>query len=279
MLGKLLNHEFRATGRTMLPIYAAVLVLAVLGNLSIRFIDVTDSTVLRILFGLLIALFVIGMIAAAVMTLVLMVSRFYRNLLKEEGYLMHTLPVSVHGLVWSKLIVSFVWFLATTVVIWLVIVLTGLIQTGTGLGELIIAFPSREEIRELLADMGITSGSVWKTLTWFGVTAIAYCLVACLHFYAAMSLGHMFNKDKVLLSIVFFVVISFLFSALSTGYSASVIMRQSEEWIIENATVGPAQSLILARQISGRALGLELIQGALLYLATVLGLKKGLNLA
>ena len=37
MLGKLLKHEFRATGRTMLPALGAVLALAVLANFSIRF--------------------------------------------------------------------------------------------------------------------------------------------------------------------------------------------------------------------------------------------------
>ena len=112
MLSKLLKHEFRATGRVMLPIYAAVLALAVLANLSIRFIQNTGSAFLRILFGLLIAAFVVSIIAAVIMTLVMMITRFYRNLLKDEGYLMHTLPVSVHGLVWSKLIVSFVWSLS-----------------------------------------------------------------------------------------------------------------------------------------------------------------------
>ena len=108
MLGKLLKHEFRATGRLMLPALGAVLALAVLANFSIRFIQVTDNTFLTILFGLVIAAFVIGMVAAAVMTLVLMILRFYRTLLRDEGYLMHTLPVNVHELVWSKLIVSLV---------------------------------------------------------------------------------------------------------------------------------------------------------------------------
>ena len=127
MLGKLLKHEFRATGRLMLPALGAVLVLAVLANFSIRFIQVTDSTFLAILFGLVIGAFGIGMIAAAVMTLVLMILRFYRNLLRDEGYLMHTLPVSVHELVWSKLIVSLVWFAVTGLVICLVVILTALI--------------------------------------------------------------------------------------------------------------------------------------------------------
>ena len=34
----------------------------------------------------------------------------------DEGYVMFTLPVSTHTLVWSKLIVSAVWFLGAVVV-------------------------------------------------------------------------------------------------------------------------------------------------------------------
>ncbi len=79
MLGKLLKHEFRATGRTMLPIYGAVLVLAVLANISGRLMDRAAGSFLHILFGLIIAAFVIGVIAAVIMTAVMMIKRFYTS--------------------------------------------------------------------------------------------------------------------------------------------------------------------------------------------------------
>lgn len=278
MLSKLLKHEFRATGRVMLPIYAAVLALAVLANLSIRFIQNTGSTFLRILFGLLIAAFVVSIIAAAIMTLVMMITRFYRNLLKDEGYLMHTLPVSVHGLVWSKLIVSFVWFMVTFLVVWLVILLTGLIQTGTSLAQFIEGFPSWAEIRGMLAQLDIRSGQLWALGLSFLAAAILGGLTSCLHFYASMSLGHMFSKDKVLLSIVFFVGISFVLSMLSTGYSA-LFFRSMTETEIVGGIEKLKEVLALMQTLTLRILGMELVQGVLLYLATVLGLKKGLNLA
>ena len=161
MLSKLLKHEFRATGRTMLPVYAAVVVLAVLANFSIRVIDRSVHTLLTIFCGLIIAAFVIGIIAAGIMTVVMMIKRFYTNYLKDEGYLMHTLPVSVHELVWSKMIVSVVWFAATFVVIWLVILLTALIQTGTSLAQFFAGFPSWAEIKAFMEQAGIRSGDLW----------------------------------------------------------------------------------------------------------------------
>ncbi len=276
MLGKLLKHEFRATGRTMLPVYGAVLVLAVLANISIRLLERNVGPFLSILFGLVIAAFIIGIIAAAIMTAVLMIKRFYTNYLKDEGYLMHTLPVSVHGLVWSKMIVSMVWFLCTFIVIWLVILLTALLQTGTSLAQFFAGFPSWAEIREGLDQYGIRLGDLW----FIGFEALLCVLVSglftCLHFYAAMSLGHMFAKDKILLSIVFFVGISFVLSMATTGYSAGRFYSLESM----NVSFDTAQEAIrFAKAMLGEMLLVEAIQTAVLYVATVLGLKRGLNLA
>ena len=272
MLGKLLKHEFRATGRTLLPVIGAVVLLAALANISIRVLNVTDSTFLTILFGLIVAAFVIGIIAAMVMTAVVMVMRFYRSLLKDEGYLMHTLPVSVHSLVWSKLIVSLVWFVVTGLVIWLVMMLTVLIQSGTNLGDLVQGL-DLEELKAALAEMGFPMSKLWGVAGQLALAGILSILVSCLHFYAAMSMGHMFSKDKILLSIVFFVAISFLFSILSTGYSVGTFS------VLENDLVTSVEGLRLFQAIIWRMMLLTLIQGGILYAATVLSLKKGLNLA
>lgn len=276
MLGKLLKHEFRATGRTMLPVYGAVLVLAVLANVSIRMLSGNVGPLLSIFFGLIVAAFGICVVAAGVMTLVLMVKRFYTNYLKDEGYLMHTLPVSVHGLVWSKMIVSIVWFAATFAVIGLVLLLTAIIQTDTSLAQFFAGFPSWAEIREGLDQYGIRLGDLW----FIGFEALLCVIVSglftCLHFYAAMSLGHMFAKDKILLSIVFFVAISFVLSMATTGYSAGRFYSVGEA----SYTLETAQEAIrFAKIVLGEMLLVEAIQAAVLYVATVLGLKKGLNLA
>ena len=271
MLGKLLKHEFTATGRIMLPIYGAVVILTVLVNLSVRFMDSTSITALRILFGLIIFAFFMGIVAAAVITAVIMILRFYRSLLKEQGYLMHTLPVTVHGHIWSKLIVSLVWFAATFLIVLLAIALTALIQSGTDLGAMMAELPTWSEFRQMLAEAGISGGD----LTLAGLEALAYailtCLVTCLHFYAAMTLGHMFSRSKVLLSVVFFVVISILFSILETGMAANVVRSV--------AHAEHASGLIVEIHRGGGVMLLvQLVKAGLLYAATALGLQKGLNL-
>ena len=96
MLSVLLKHEFRATSRRMLPALGVLTLLGLLANLSIRVLmsGRVGSKLLTILLGLFIAAFFVGITVVWILTLVLMISRFYRNLLKEEGYLMFTLPTT-----------------------------------------------------------------------------------------------------------------------------------------------------------------------------------------
>jgi len=117
MLRKLMKHEFRATGRTMLPLFLIVLATAVGANLSAHGLMDNGSRFLDMLGSLLVIAFGFAVFAVCIMALVVMVQRFYKNLLQDEGYVMMTLPVSVRQQVWSKLIVSAVWFAATLLVV------------------------------------------------------------------------------------------------------------------------------------------------------------------
>lgn len=71
---------------------------------------------LALLSGIIIFGFVLALIATFVVAVILAILRFRSNLMADEGYVMFTLPVSTHTLVWSKLIVSAVWFLGAVVV-------------------------------------------------------------------------------------------------------------------------------------------------------------------
>lgn len=276
MLGKLLKQEFRATGRIMLPVFGALVLLSVLANLSIRLLDsgVSNNAFLRFISVFLIVVFGLCVFGAMLLTLWLMITRFYRNLLKDEGYLMHTLPVSVHGLVWSKLIVSLVWFIATGLVISLIFGLSALLQSGTSLAEIRLYLPSWAQLKALLGTQGIRVGDIWLICLELAALALLGFFTACLHFYAAMAMGHMFNRDKILLSIVFFVVLSFAMSLFSTmsGMGLFSTLTGFEEYTSRLAMDLAQRSLLFGILI-------EAVQAAILYFATTLSLRRGLNLA
>ena len=276
MLGKLMKHEFRATARIMLPVMGALAALALLANLSLRALtaDATDLAVLRMILILIVIFFAIGIVATAVMAVVLMVSRFYRNLLKDEGYLMFTLPVSVHELIWSKLIVSLVWFLATGLLISLVMMLTALNLSETNLQMILAGFPDWAELMQKLDELGLR-GQVITLICQGGLAALLTGIVTCLHFYASMALGHMFTKNKVLLSIVFFVGLSFAFNLMEMVYGmVGFGIMNPDNWdMMDNA-----DGLRFLTSVFWHGILLSAVQGAVLYIATFLGLKRGLNL-
>jgi hypothetical protein len=125
MLGKLLKYEFKALLRIMPALYLALLALgAAAGVNSLITRDGADwsmrSGILQIALGLMcFALFIV--------TLVMVILRFRDNFLKDEGYLMFTLPVTEWELVASKAIAGLCVFLLTTAAAFLALLIYGFI--------------------------------------------------------------------------------------------------------------------------------------------------------
>ena len=102
MLGKLIKYEYKSTARTFFPIYIALLLVAVINRVfRMGDIDMAWGISTLALVGLFIAL--------GVLTIIVIVQRFNKNLLGDEGYLMFTLPVNSEQLILSKLVISIVW--------------------------------------------------------------------------------------------------------------------------------------------------------------------------
>ena len=268
MLTKLLKHEFRATARIMGPLYLVLLAVALGFNFSARLMD-TSSVVLNILAALVILAYVAAIIGVFIVAFILMLQRFYKNLLGDEGYLMFTLPVSVHQHVWSKLIVSAVWFILTGVVVVLsVLVLAFNVSFLTDLAEV---FPKLfEQLNAYYAFNG--TAFILEGL----ILLFAGCMTFSLQFYAALAVGHSFPNHKMALSVVFYFVFqfamqilgAFLILALDEGPLYHLLMRL--DFHIDGAAAVHFAMWIL--------IALTALYGAVFYFVTALTLKKRLNL-
>ncbi len=203
MLGKLLKQDFCATARIILPVYAAVPVLGLFTNLITRLCESQNGFLIRAIGALVSFVFSLSLIAAVVTTVVLMILRFYRNLMTDEGYLMFTLPVSTTELIFSKLIVSVVWFLGTFAVDALGLLLSGML----GGYEDIVRFRFAFTFGAPYSMPTITQAQAgWLTVGV--VVLVVLCgLALCLMTYAAMAIGQSFKKNKGLMSVVFFFVL------------------------------------------------------------------------
>ena len=116
MTFKLIKYEWKAMIRAMLPIYAATLALAVVNGLAINneFFTRAESmlqgtfleSLIAIFQALLLVVYICLLAGLCIMTFIVTVQRFYKGLLRDEGYLMFTLPVSVSQLTFSRAFVA-----------------------------------------------------------------------------------------------------------------------------------------------------------------------------
>jgi hypothetical protein len=262
MLGKLMKYEFLATGRVMLPLFILLAALAVLTNLTTRLMQSTEQTVLNVIGVITLVLFVFAIFAVAIMSLVLMIQRFFKNLLTDEGYLMFTLPTSVHNLVWSKLIVSAIWFIATALVIALSILIAAF--DVSVMSEISRFF--RQFFHGIASEYALNGAAILVEMI---VVVFLSCAATCLLFYSAMSLGYSFDGHKALLSVVFIIVFYVVIQLLNTLFLFAVNDFDAN-WRFSTMTT--------VHLFMGITILLELIYCAIFYVVTVLSLKKRLNL-
>lgn len=260
MFGKLIKHEMRASGRIMLPLLIAMPGLGLLSNLAVRLID-SDSGLLRIISGLILFIFGTGCLCLSFASFVVMILRWYRSVHSAEGYLTNTLPVSVHGIIWSRLLTAAIYLILSVSVLVLSVALMDLSR------EL---FVKAKEFMAML--MQIRMDEFERELLKLGLCAaglgILYAIAKCLHFYAAISVGHAFNDRKSLMSVVAYVVMQIIVM-MTTVYSAQLVTK------IPGVNLDSPRSASLFLLCG--AIGI-ILYGAVCYFITVFAVEKKLNL-
>lgn len=204
MLKKLLKYEFQATARFFLPLYLLLIVLALLTRLTMSVAFESNPVLKNYLVDipsfLLSFAYGAGLLSIGLVTLLLVVQRFYKNLLGREGYLMFTLPVTPVQLLWSKLLAALVWAAASTLAV--IVSLFVLFADGnvfSFLGEMFSSF------FEALAKEAPHS---WIVMILFLAALIFGALHAVLEVYMAIVLGCQARKNRILLGIGVYIGLS-----------------------------------------------------------------------
>ena len=264
MLRKLMKHEFRATGRVMGPLFGLLLIAALAARFSVGVLLESDARFLNLLGGLFVTAFAIAIAGVCVMSLVLMINRFRTNLLGDEGYIMFTLPASVHQQIWSKLIVSAVWFIAA-----------GLAVAAASF-ILVAQQGFWEEIRRGFAEIfrHLTAYYAFNgTAFLLELLALIFvgCCVLCLEFYAAMAIGHSFAAHKVLYSVLSFLGLQFVMQLLSGG----ILVGTNYDFLV---VALPSDGVLAMHSVMLTMIVSTAVFGAVYYVITTMFLKKRLNL-
>lgn len=265
---KLLKYEWKACARACLPVYGGVLVVALIN----RLMEVLHlQNMLNGIPQLLAAFAYFGvMVAVFVVTAVILLQRFYKSLLGDEGYLMFTLPVTPAQHIWSKTIIAFVMCVLSGVTTMLSVVI--LAASSSFPIDLLNFF---KEFFQMLTrtEFGAANGVMY--LLEVIALLVIMSMVGILFMYVCIALGHLAKKHRVAMAVVWYFVLSTVMQFLF----AMVVM--AGDGGIFNAMFGWVTHLPEAAQIHFVLLlvcvGMA-IPGAIFFLGTRYILQNKLNL-
>ena len=231
MLGKLLKYELKASARTLLPLYAGTLLVALVCGITMA-IRITaqnkrvqamvngtgitqsafvgDNGGIDTLIHISMLLVFAFCVAVTVLTVMNVVQRFNHGIAGREGYLMFTLPVKHELLLSSKLLSALLWTLASMFVIFLV---------GAIIGGFSI-FAEREYF-----DWAYLWHRMWELIrNWnpipsmllTGLNGLVSLVNAILAIYLSIMVGQMeqFNKYRVAVAVVVFFAVNWAFGLI-----------------------------------------------------------------
>lgn len=211
MLRKLMKYEFKATGRLLLPLYLALIVLSIINKFFIG-LD-SNGKNMNILNGVpaVISMFIYGCILVAmfIVTFFIIAQRYYRNILGDEGYLMNTLPVRPWENIASKLLVGITWIILSGLVAIISIVIMAYYPNMFGDG--IEAF--RSMFSKGYSEIG---GQVNSLMLIIILLAIISLVSSIMQIYASISIGNIFEKRKILFSFGAFLGLKIITGIIST---------------------------------------------------------------
>ncbi len=277
MLKKLIRYEFKATGRIMGLLYAALVITAVFCRVTLGLAGLGESVSAEapsVLLNIIseIILFLYGMIICAVVavTLVMILLRFYRNLLQNEGYLMNTLPVKSRQHITSKLFAAVVWTVAS-----IAVVIISLIIISTLSADLSGSVPGMlRQLWNMTGGLFTEMGPKGVYLLIMTVLAFLFTLTSSiLQMYAALSIGQTQDRYKIAVSFAAYIGIGVVFQIISSA--AAVLMRNAIRPEDLNSLAGMGNIMYIS--VTGIAAAL-LIKSAVLFVVTDYFLKNRLNL-
>lgn len=205
MLSKLLKYEFKSTGRTFLPIYGTLLITSFLTRLFVFNKDFSNSFFLSLFQVVISSLFGFLLMAVCILTLVVSLQRFYKNLLGEEGYLSMTLPVRPWQHILCKSLTSLVWYIFSGIAAILAFVILAY-EKGM-LGDFFKAIVT-------LIRRGSLNAQILTACGEFFLFAALGILAFTMMLYASMALGQLNANKRLLTSFGAFLALNFLVQIL-----------------------------------------------------------------
>lgn len=217
-IGKVFKYEMKHSMRILLPVYAAVIAIALLagiliaGKSAINGANGAESQNPNFNFtytlngingtlsqatGFAMFLFFIIVIASAVVSIIILVKRFKNGLLGDEAYLNLSLPVTIGEHLWGRIFHIYIWSFAY--IITMVISL------------LLISFSSWKDIFSRF------DSNMWNALFGIILFVLFGALALILFIFLINAIGHLAKKHRTLVKLISLILILSITSRIIGG--------------------------------------------------------------
>ena len=254
MLGKLIKQDFKSVSKLLIPLNAVIIVMTIIG-IIIRVSGVHELDNAATFLGTTITTYVLGIIVIAVITYFYPIIHFYRNLFTRQGYLTFTIPVSTWKILFSKTLVGYTWYIASSVIIFFSIwAITGFSTVDPRVMEYWNA--------NFMNSIGMTLTSFLIWLVALGLVQTFFSLVMA---FFSISVGQLYAKHKIIASVGVYIGIYMVLQIVVTVISIPFLLTS------------PSAEAVIALTFYGTAI-FSVIASALFYFFSGLILKKKVNL-
>lgn len=252
MLGKLFKHEWKCTWKVGGMMLLGLVLVSFFGWFSFQApmwravadpgyysgISVWDLLSFGTLF-----MYIIMLIGLNYGIIIYMGVRFYKTMYTDEGYLTHTLPVSKHQILVSKILNSGLWTILMMIGIELSVVILVLSMIGAFFPE---GYTWADLWREIEPELGYMNemfrdiigmsmnGYFWMMLVFSLISP--FCSMIIL--FGAISIGQLFTKHRVLMAIVSYVGILIVANIITSTVQSIFSVNQMSRSVSDNVLVG-----------------------------------------
>ncbi len=268
MLSKLIKYEWNALFKRYAILILTLLLATTLTCVAFFFSAHPDADPTPLLI-LTISLYYILVIGVPVAGLIIFAVRYYKSCYTDEGYLTNTLPVKSHEIILSKLIVGSLYSFITSIVMYLSIAIV--LYTFLNVTDMIEKISAAIPEAQLSLDFSIPS-----MLLWGLVITILSSASGTMMIIGSISLGSLWNKHKVLGSIVSYAGIYFVLEIIALILILPVSTRLTVH-LIESGDMGQFMNGYIGL-LMGYSTILSLILSIALYFISNYVLKNKLNM-
>ena len=235
MLRKLIKYDILADYKRYGIVFAAMLMFSLLLMTLDRLTDVfKENRFFQVMMVISAILFFAATVVMFTMIFIIATIRFYKNLVRDEGYLMHTLPVPTWKLIMSKFITTYIWSAAALIVMG--------ICFGIVAGEPLWLF-KLDIVWEDLSSAFVKDtidGTPEQLRNLFLICFIVMALTPgfmVLHIYMSLALGNLFHAHKLGMSVLMFFALYIAEQILSGVFMMFISSEMVEYLTVLDAVV------------------------------------------